>query len=135
MFFNYDVPYISKLTRFYRMEITYRSTGCFHRFLYLFDFDSKNNVVIYDCSLEKKLLGRYKLLDEELKKLDSLIQYYDSNMHSYGNCTTTDLISIKIKFCNILIRKFSYKDDSCMVTQQEGLMSFGSLLSKVEKCK
>lgn len=133
--FNYDVPFISKLSRLQRMEVTYRSTGCFHRSSYLFDFDSKKSVVIYDCSLEKKLLGRYNLLDEELKRLDSLIQYYDNHMINYGSCTTIDLISIKIKVFNIVIRKFSYEDDSCMVNQQKDLMSFDSLLSKMKICK
>ena len=130
--FNYDVPFISKLSYFHRMEVTYRSTGCFHSYSYLFYFDSKKNVVIYDCSFEKKLLGRYNLLDEELKRLDSLIQYYANNINNYGACTTTDLISIEIKFLNIVIRKYSYMDDSCMASRQEGLMSFGSLISRMK---
>ena len=134
LFLNHDIPFFYKIARFHRVEVSYKSTGCFHHYSYLFKFDSKNNMVIFDCSSKKKLLGRCKISNNELKKLDLLIQYYERNVGNYSECTTTDVITIKIKFFNVLMRKYNYKDDSCEVGQQEGVMSFYSLLSqKLEK--
>jgi len=84
---NLEIDYkscFSKIASFHRVEVTYRTTGCFHHSLYLFDFDSKKNVVIYDCSAKKKLLGKYKISEDELKKLDLLKPIYKKTA-SYGH--------------------------------------------------
>ena len=117
------------------LVIRYESVGCFHHFVYRFEF-TENHVIIYDLGFgepghRKKKIGKFVLNDEDLIKLDRLFAYYAEIPE--GGCTTIDTIKFTERDGSRRLRSTTYVDASCTTTDRPGMLSLSRLAFRLIK--
>ncbi|MCP5550268.1 MAG: hypothetical protein H7A53_05180 [Akkermansiaceae bacterium] len=125
-----------------RLEVTYRSTGCFHNSVEVLRF-SGGKVTVFDVEeewseVEKApvtkshvRVGEKALTVEEKKGLDRLFEFYAG--HHRGGCTTVDGIEVKHFRGETLLETLVYADDTCSVSEQPGVVALGEIVARVRE--
>ncbi len=117
------------------LVVRYQSVGCFHHFVYTFEFTG-SVVVIHDLGVgapghKGKRLGCFTLDDDDLVKLDRLLAYYAGRPR--GRCTTVDTVRVVVKDGPHRVRCACYVDGSCTTSDLPGMLSLNRLACRLLK--
>ena len=138
-----DSVWFSNIKENEKVEVEFSSAGCFHHHIDFYEFtgipENKVEVTFFkgkrwpeegnQQNLEK--MGQLKLKKEELKQLDKLIMFYQSEPE--GGCTTIEHIKLKLIRKGKVVVEKEYRDASCATYRMEDLMTFGYLKLRIEE--
>ncbi len=125
----------SRLLEGQRIEVGYRSSGCFRSVNKQFVFES-GKVQVYDVEfdpqsrMEKRVdVGSVTLDRNDVIALDGLLRFYRTNPEGY--CTTTDTIYIEFKQGERTLATEAFKDATCTPSSSE-MLKLADLAQRVQ---
>ena len=130
-----------------RVHIRFQSGGCFHHYVYDFEFERSSATTVRIASLSSswnttkkavqyhspKQLGTLTLTPSDIAGLDRLMRYYHT--HPTGACTTIDDIAIEHfdRFGgSTAIASEHYIDDSCGLWSLPRVTTLTSLVERLK---
>ncbi len=126
-----------------KVEVEFSSAGCFHHYIDFYEFtgtqEKKVEVALFESSWSEKenrpikleKSGKLELKEEELKQLDRLIKFYQSEPE--GGCTTMNHIKLKLIRKGKVVVEKEYEDASCATYDMEDLMTFEFIKQRIEE--
>ena len=141
------VASFSALPKGDELEVTFRTSGCFHFAAYELTFrrskDTNVSVtqIIYEGSPEREAitatnridLGQLSLSKSDLEGLDKLLRFYRNVPE--GRCTTVEGISISQRHEGRTVATEKYVDGSCAADYVKDVRTIPALVKRLTKPK
>ena len=126
------------------IQVSFRSSGCFHQTAYEFDFQGGKDPAARVTAIEEKWdpksrrqlpegrkeLGAVVLSDSDLAGLDRLLKFY--RQPQPGGCTTIDHITVSQRRGGKVAATESFTDSTCATYDRKDLTLFTALARRLE---
>lgn len=113
-----------------QLEMSFISSGCFHRYAYDLTFRRAIETTV-SITQNRVGLGQLTLSKADVDGLDELVRFYRSS--SPGNCTTRNSITISQRHDGEIVATEKYTDDSCATYNMKGVTNISALVQRLQK--